>query len=347
MYQKFGIALDPKPWVGLPRAKVASLLKETTRAVYTRREAEFPVRVAMTKFIADRTPGQTPRYDREGIANWVSERFATTVTVDEIANKLRPEILAHLNSVAIEKYRGAEFEAETADRIEAAFGPAPAAGKPEPTPDSAALADLSAWARREFGAETTPDFLARGTRDEARNLILRALDARYRPEMRELEKSLVLQFLDSAWMEHLRSMDHLRSSVGLRGYAQVDPKVEYKREGMKIFEQMWSGVSDKVTDLIFRMEDFDPDFLAYLGSRWQLDKAKTIHESPAPEPAAAGAGGVRAQQEAAIAASKGERKAEPLRNQGRKVGRNDPCPCGSGKKFKACCMRKEQSGDFS
>ncbi len=83
-------------------------------------------------------------------------------------------------------------------------------------------------------------------------------------------------------------MDHLRSSVGLRGYAQVDPKVEYKREGMKIFEEMWSGVSDKVTDLVFRMEQFDPEFLHYLGSRWQLDRAQTIHEAAPSEPEAAG-----------------------------------------------------------
>ncbi len=111
-----------------------------------------------------------------------------------------------------------------------------------------------------------------------------------------MEKVLVLQILDQSWMEHLRTMDHLRSSVGLRGYAQVDPKVEYKREGMKIFEEMWTGVSDKVTDLVFRMEQFDPDFLSYLGSRWQLDRAQAIHQAPEPEVAAV-AGGVRAEQE--------------------------------------------------
>ena len=61
-------------------------------------------------------------------------------------------------------------------------------------------------------------------------------------------------------MEHLRAMDHLRSSIGLQGYAQVDPKVEYKREGMKIFSEMWTGVSDKVTDLVFRVEQLRPRF---------------------------------------------------------------------------------------
>jgi preprotein translocase subunit SecA len=144
-------------------------------------------------------------------------------------------------------------------------------------------------------------------------------------------------------------MDHLRSSIGLQGYAQVDPKVEYKREGMKIFAEMWNGVSDKVTDLIFRVEQFDPEFLSYLGARWQLDRAQSIHQSAPSELASASApvSGVRAQQEAAIAASQhtSEKKAEPLRNVGKKVGRNDPCPCGSGKKFKACCMRKEATTD--
>jgi preprotein translocase subunit SecA len=165
---------------------------------------------------------------------------------------------------------------------------------------------------------------------------------------------LVLQFLDASWMEHLRGMDHLRSSVGLRGYAQVDPKVEYKREGMKLFEEMWVGIGDKVTDLIFRMESFDPEFLNYLGSRWQLHKARTIHAAVPDgrgdqEALAVGAGvggDIRSQQEAGIAASqRSDHKPEPLRRTGKKVGRNDPCPCGSGRKYKVCCMRKDGATD--
>ena len=95
--------------------------------------------------------------------------------------------------------------------------------------------------------------------------------------MREMEKAVLLQILDSSWMEHLRAMDHLRSSIGLQGYAQIDPKVEYKREGMRIFAEMWNGIGDRVTDLIFRVEQFDPEFLNYLGSQWKLDRAQTIH----------------------------------------------------------------------
>jgi preprotein translocase subunit SecA len=165
-----------------------------------------------------------------------------------------------------------------------------------------------------------------------------------------MEKVILLQILDSSWMEHLRAMDHLRSSIGLQGYAQIDPKVEYKREGMRIFGEMWNGIADRVTDLIFKVEHFDPEFLNYLGSSWKLERAQTIHQSAesqlAAVPADAG-GGIRHAQDAAIAGSQTspEKKREPVRNVGKKVGRNDPCPCGSGKKFKACCMRKQSPAD--
>ena len=183
---------------------------------------------------------------------------------------------------------------------------------------------------------------------DVRRRLMNALDDVHRPEMHEMEKAVLLQILDSSWMEHLRAMDHLRSSIGLQGYAQIDPKVEYKREGMRIFNEMWNGIADRVTDLIFRVEHFDPEFLNYLGSRWKLDRAQTIHQQAdsqlSGEPVSSG---VRSQQAAAIANSQRspDKKREPLRNLAKKVGRNDPCPCGSGKKFKACCMRKQSRSD--
>jgi preprotein translocase subunit SecA len=346
VHHKFGLAIDPAAWANLPKDEVVQRLRDEARALYTRKEAEFPVRVGLSRFLAERTPGQSPRYDRDGLAAWASQRFHTIVDAEELRPKLRPEIEAMLLDIAQRHYPGARLAEALERKIEAAFGPEPPHGKPTPRPDPTALTELVTWARQELGVETTPGELETLGRAAARDKLVNALDAKHRPEMREMEKVLLLQILDSSWMEHLRAMDHLRSSIGLRGYAQVDPKVEYKREGMKIFEEMWEGVGDKVTDLVFRMEQVDPDFLSYLGARWQLDRAQTIHESLAPEPVAAPvAGSVRAQQEAAIAASqKGSKKPEPHRNLGKKVGRNDPCPCGSGKKFKACCMRKGNNG---
>jgi len=163
-----------------------------------------------------------------------------------------------------------------------------------------------------------------------------------------MEKVVLLQILDAGWMEHLRAMDHLRSSIGLQGYAQIDPKVEYKREGMRIFADMWTSLADRATDLIFRVEQFDPEFLSYLGSRWNLDRATTIHQEAESQLASVPAsGGIRRQQEIGSNASQQstEKKKEPVRHTGKKVGRNDPCPCGSGKKFKSCCMRKQAVAD--
>ena len=117
--------------------------------------------------------------------------------------------------------------------------------------------------------------------------------------------------------------------MGLVGYAQVDPKVEYKREGMRLFEQMWTANAERITDLIFRMEQLDERFV---GSTWVETEAK--HEQ------APAASDIADQQQQAIDNSQGgDKKSEPIRNRSEKVGRNDPCPCGSGKKYKNCCMR--------
>ena len=161
------------------------------------------------------------------------------------------------------------------------------------------------------------------------NQLASVVEDQVRPEMRKMERALLLNLLDMAWKEHLLSMDHLRSSVGLRGYAQIDPKLEFKREGMKIFAQMWESIGERVTDLIFRMEQLDETFV---GSTWTQTEA--IHED------SAAAGGIAQQQKEAIEGTQTDHKPQPIRNRQQRVGRNDPCPCGSGKKYKNCCMRK-------
>src|SRR5262249_2287636 len=159
----------------------------------------------------------------------------------------------------------------------------------------------ASWAQQALGLELTEEQLGQQSHADVRALLLNALDAKHRPEMREMEKVLLLQILDASWMEHLRAMDHLRSSIGLQGYAQIDPKVGYKREGMRIFAEMWAGIADRATDLIFRVEQFDPEFLSYLGSQWKLDRAQSIHQSADSQLAASGATGrIRQAQDAAI-----------------------------------------------
>ena len=158
-------------------------------------------------------------------------------------------------------------------------------------------------------------------------------EAKYGDDMRRMERAVVLQILDNAWKDHLLAMDHLRSSVGLRGYAQVDPKVEYKREGMRTFDLMWKAIDERVVDIVYRIEQVEDD-----------EVKSTFRETAAIHAEAPSAAALSAQAEPQQAAAAAESRAEavnlePIRNLGAKVGRNDPCPCGSGKKFKNCCAK--------
>ncbi len=198
---------------------------------------------------------------------------------------------------------------------------------------------LLAWARERFDPALDEAALASTDLDELRTTLVAASHRRHdrggdvpRDEMGRMERAVLLQILDNAWKDHLLAMDHLRSSVGLRGYAQVDPKVEYKREGMRTFDLMWKGIDERVVDIVYRIEQVEDDALR---STWRETAA--IHAE------AASAAAALAAPQAEVAAGQtagGEPVAvEPIRNLGQKVGRNDPCPCGSGKKFKNCCGR--------
>ena len=191
-------------------------------------------------------------------------------------------------------------------------------------------AELALWAKKISGVDDiTGDELVTLDDEIVRRRVVAHVDQKYRTEMRFMERALVLQLLDAAWKEHLLVMDHLRSGVGLRGYAQVDPKVEYKREGMRTFERMWDAFGERVTDLVFKMEQLDERFI---GSTWS--QAEAIHEE------APSADQITEQQQAAIDGTQSDRKLEPIRNRSERVGRNSPCPCGSGKKYKNCCMKR-------
>ena len=173
-----------------------------------------------------------------------------------------------------------------------------------------------------------------------RQVLWNAYDDKYRPEMHRMERNLLLDLLDSTWKNHLLTMDHLRSVVGLRGYAQEDPKTVYKKEGMQEFGQMWENLNDRVTDMVFRVEDAPEEAMQealWAGAVASQARADSITQVARTTPS--GASDPLANTTTNTA---GEKKAEPIRNMGQKVGRNDPCPCGSGKKYKNCHMKMAQ-----
>jgi preprotein translocase subunit SecA len=156
---------------------------------------------------------------------------------------------------------------------------------------------------------------------------------------RMMERYLLLQTIDQHWKDHLYAMDHVKDSIGWRGYAQVDPKVEYKREGFAMFGDMLHGMKLHVTEMTVRMSIVAPDAELALESVYHeanashADAGSLSHGDTPPDPIDAGAN--------AQAQSKPEpvEVTAPIVNDEQRVGRNDLCPCGSGKKYKHCCGR--------
>ena len=132
-------------------------------------------------------------------------------------------------------------------------------------------------------------------------------------EFRQLERVVMLQTVDNLWKDHLLSMDHLKEGIGLRGYAQQNPLIVYKKEGFEMFNDMISRVKDETMGILFRI---------------QIEEPKKIDDLRQPN-----------EQKLAFSGGGEPEKPKPAQRKAKKVGRNAPCPCGSGKKYKKCCGR--------
>lgn len=145
--------------------------------------------------------------------------------------------------------------------------------------------------------------------------------------MHQFEKSVMLQTLDNLWKEHLAAMDHLRQGIHLRGYAQKNPKQEYKRESFELFTQMLETLKQEVVAILCRVQVQERDVDAMAEQRQRAEAAPRTYTH-------AEAVALGAEAEADAEAAQPEAQTPFVR--GDKVGRNDPCPCGSGKKYKHC-----------
>ena len=157
------------------------------------------------------------------------------------------------------------------------------------------------------------------TAKKAREMILEQARQRYAEkeaeltaegfDMREIERVVLLRMVDDKWMEHIDNMDQLRQGIGLRAYGQVDPVVAFRKESADVFDEMVANIELDTIKMLFRVT-----------VKSKVERVQTMN------PTAEGHGGDEPRP-------KGQRRAE------KKVGRNDPCPCGSGKKYKNCCGR--------
>lgn len=337
--QQYGLEIPAASFEGQSPEEAAALIKAQILDLYQRKEIEFPVSVGMSHFMAEDSRGGGERYNREGLANWASARFQTSIPPEQLEGRSRADIGRHLLDVSrqfFESGKSIEFLEEKLDKacqtelnghghVHGVMAPGKLTSDRITNPDAAA--ELIQWANQEFQSNFDPESFKESNRRELASAVRTAYERKYRPELYQAERSVILDTLDMSWKDHLYAMDHLRSGIGLSGYAQKDPKTEYRREGMAMFEQMWDRIAAQVTGTIFRIEVEIPESS---GSVWQI--TSTEHASPAEDipddhPALSG-GGIQPGQNA--------QPIEPIRNFGERVGRNDPCPCGSGKKYKKC-----------
>ena len=209
--------------------------------------------------------------------------------------------------------------------------------QPESYPENWNIDGLTASLHSEYGMDIpVNDWMAAEeelSEPTIRERVVAAIENNYAEKeaqiggsvMREFERSVMLQILDSHWKEHLAAMDHLRQGIHLRGYAQKDPKQEYKRESFDMFARMLQQVMRDVVGVLSKVEIRARDDVAEFEERRRQEAARQQ---------AALQTRIDGMEEESPADNLGGN--EPYVRQGQKLGRNDPCPCGSGRKYKQC-----------
>ena len=189
--------------------------------------------------------------------------------------------------------------------------------------------------------------LAQKIKDKVMDLYHKREEELTEPVIRELERVVLLKQVDTKWMDHIDAMDELKKGIYLRSYGQKDPVVEYRMEGFDMFDEMVAGIREETVKILllapFRRVE-QPVVTKVTNPAQEAAQGEGQAEAPAQEEAPA------QQPKTAFQMPKREQVAVPtgtssdgtlspttVKRQGKKVGRNDPCPCGSGKKYKKCC----------
>jgi len=338
---------------------VAAAVTELAQDRYRRREIEYPVEFAieMTMAMMQQSPGDAASQ----LVRWANARFDMgwdeSVVRTKLPQQLRQDLLQ-----ASEKF-------VESGRLEEAVAEA------QSQPDDAAL---EAHLQERYGA-SLPEHMRHLEGEEREQAVRARVESILRSEMMQLERFILLEVLDPTWKDHLYGMDQLRDAISFRSFSQQDPRIAYKREGSRLFEEMQQVLRDRVTDYVFKMR-----LAPRAGAQPPPSRPAQAPAQQAPAGAASQAGqtdggpaqeapgrdryaGAQAQRreaprtgagQAAAAAkvaaasgsdvATGARASAPQQRSATasggtggetKVGRNDPCPCGSGMKYKKCCGR--------
>jgi preprotein translocase subunit SecA len=339
---KFGIVVKPEEMLAdvargeaKPAPELVSLIEKRARDAYQLRELEYPVdTVLMFTFGQDAVSTDNP-YAAEYVRNWAWMKYRVELTLEHIRSqsirKLRDELIGYQEAYM----EDGKVEGEIADLMKA-------------NPEREALIK-AANARFMMGLDPE-DFEPKPPRGidgrplpgaepapvDVRALLIQRAKQFLRRELTELEQFVLIQIFDQSWKDHLYAMDMLKNGIGLQAFAERDPRIAYKQEGYRYFQEMMAGVRDKVTDLIFRARVVGQ---AQTRNAYQVTAA--THDTSTgygvgENVAAAGGAPSDTAQAAAQTQGEGAAKVKTIVRTVPKVGRNDPCPCGSGKKYKKC-----------
>jgi preprotein translocase subunit SecA len=217
--------------------------------------------------------------------------------------------------------------------------------------------DLDALKRevsRVFAIDVSPLDFSDRTSDEIRDALWDTIIESYnekeklvgREVLERVERDIMLQIVDAQWKDHLYSLDHLKEGIGLRGYGQRDPLVEYKKESFDLFQAMKERVDEEIVVYLWRLRPILNEETPQVRRPTARRPPPLIMNNPSAEPSGLGAARAQPPQASPFGAAHNQRQppriggddATPktVRRDEPKVGRNDPCPCGSGKKYKKC-----------
>jgi preprotein translocase subunit SecA len=263
-----------------------------------------------------------------------------TLEYDDVMNKQREVVYGFRNDILHKEHpREAIFNI-----IEEVVENRVATDCPSDKPaDEWELEALARWVNHAFPVGLRVDQIAHKNTEEIRAFILDRVTKTYEAKaaheppdtLRAIERLIVLNALDRLWQEHLYNMDQLRTGIGLRAYGQRDPLIEYKQEAFAMFDELMLNVKNEIANNVFRSASSLAAFENFLRtlpvqlSAPDANQPGAFGAAGAPKTGPAGGGDV---VDKAI-----EDAAQPIKRDVPKVGRNEPCPCGSGKKYKNCC----------
>ncbi|MFN4242350.1 MAG: preprotein translocase subunit SecA [Tepidisphaerales bacterium] len=341
---KFAIDIDPKEFVEdfrdhrpKPAEVIEEIILKRAREVYARREVEYPVEhVLLFAFGGEDAPTDNP-YAAEFLRQWTLQRYGVDLPLEHIRSRSVRQLRDELIGLQTQMLHEGGVEKVTAELL---------AGNPDDVELARRINERFGLRLRPENVQPTPD-PETGVVPGREQFIRERVRGMFRRELTDLEQFVLVQILDQSWKDHLYAMDMLRSGIGLHAFAEKDPRILFKKEGFRYFDEMMIGVREKVTDLIFRAR-----VMGAQPARSVYQPVAAIHQTvdtygvgeelaatgglPQPGEAAATA---EAEPETAAAGGRGPTVTvtRPITNDEEKVGRNDPCPCGSGKKYKQCC----------